>query len=61
MTPKNTLIRFFRMIFLIGFQKSIYFEASLNDIMNSLKYAPVISNRFSIDNVNASNFLSQEI
>ncbi|EMY16121.1 hypothetical protein LEP1GSC043_2946 [Leptospira weilii str. Ecochallenge] len=40
MTPKDTLIRFFRMIFLIGFQKSIYFEASLNDIMNSLKYAP---------------------
>ncbi|EQA61268.1 hypothetical protein LEP1GSC062_1574 [Leptospira alexanderi serovar Manhao 3 str. L 60] len=45
------MIRFFRMTFLIVFQKSIYFETPLNDIMNSLKYTPVLRSRFETDSL----------
>ncbi|EKS01649.1 hypothetical protein LEP1GSC125_2484 [Leptospira mayottensis 200901122] len=36
------------MTFLIVFQKSIYFETSLNDIMNSLKH---LRSRFRTDSL----------
>ncbi|EMF81438.1 hypothetical protein LEP1GSC188_5139 [Leptospira weilii serovar Topaz str. LT2116] len=51
MTPQVHIDPFFSNVFLIVFQKNIYFKASLNDIMNSLKYAPVLRPRFRTDSL----------